>query len=60
MSLGVIRGGLGLSLAWNVAGAGLAIVGLVNPLVAAIAMPVSSLSVVVLAWRARTFEQEGA
>ena len=59
-TLGVIRGGLGLSLAWNVAGAGLAIAGLVNPLVAAIAMPVSSLSVVVLAWRARTFEQEGA
>ena len=30
--------------------------GVINPLVAAIMMPVSSLTVVLIAWRARTFE----
>jgi Cu2+-exporting ATPase len=59
-TLGVIRAGLAFSLAWNVAGATLAMAGLVNPLVAAIGMPVSSLTVVLLAWRARTFEPERA
>jgi Cu2+-exporting ATPase len=59
-TLGVIHAGLGLSLAWNLAGAAMAMAGLVNPLVAAIAMPLSSVSVVVLAWRARTFQGEGA
>ncbi|MEY4374583.1 MAG: cation-transporting P-type ATPase [Candidatus Eisenbacteria bacterium] len=59
-TLGVIHAGLGLSLAWNLAGAAMAMAGLVNPLVAAIAMPLSSVSVVVLAWRARTFQREGA
>ena len=54
-TLNVIRAGLVLSLAWNVAGAALAMAGLVNPLVAAIGMPVSSLTVVMLAWRSRTF-----
>ncbi len=54
-TLGVIRAGLVFSLAWNVAGAALAMAGWVNPLVAAIGMPVSSLTVVVLAWRSRTF-----
>ena len=59
-TLGVIRVGLAFSLAWNVVGAALAIAGLVNPLVAAIGMPVSSLTVVLLAWRSRTFEPERA
>ncbi|MCE9602738.1 MAG: cadmium-translocating P-type ATPase [Gemmatimonadetes bacterium] len=59
-TLATIRNGLGLSLVWNVAGAGLAMAGLVNPLVAAVAMPLSSVCVVVLAWRARTFTPEGA
>lgn len=59
-TLATIRQGLGLSLVWNVMGAGMAVAGLVNPLVAAIAMPLSSVSVVVLAWRARTFTPEGA
>ena len=57
-TLRVIRRGLGLSLVWNVMGAGLAMAGLVNPLVAAIAMPLSSLCVVALAWRSRTFMPE--
>ena len=47
-TLRVIRQGLGLSLAWNVVGAGLAVAGLVTPLVAAVAMPLSSVCVVVL------------
>ncbi|MEQ1834484.1 MAG: heavy metal translocating P-type ATPase, partial [Candidatus Eisenbacteria bacterium] len=59
-TLGVIRTGLVFSLAWNVVGAALAMAGWVNPLVAAIGMPVSSLSVVVLAWRSRTFDAAGA
>jgi Cu2+-exporting ATPase len=56
-TLGVIRIGLAISLVWNVAGAGLAMAGMVTPLVAAVGMPVSSLSVVLLAWRGRTFEE---
>ena len=55
-TLAVIRNGLVFSLAWNVVGAALAMAGLVNPLVAAIGMPASSLAVVVLAWRSRTFD----
>lgn len=42
----VIRRNLGFSLAYNVFGAALAMSGLVDPLVAAIAMPLSSLTVV--------------
>ncbi len=42
----VIRRNLGLSLLYNVVGASAAMLGLVTPLVAAIAMPVSSLAVV--------------
>jgi Cu2+-exporting ATPase len=51
----VIRTAIGLSLGYNLVAAGLAVAGLVNPLLAAILMPASSISVVVLAWRARTF-----
>ncbi len=43
-----IRRTLGLSLAYNAAGAGAALAGLVTPLVAAVAMPLSSLLVVAL------------
>ncbi len=51
----VIHRLIGLSLAYNVVGAWLAMTGRVNPLIAAILMPVSSLTVVLLAWRSRTF-----
>jgi Cu2+-exporting ATPase len=52
----VIRRNLAFSLLYNVAGAGLAMAGLLNPLVAALLMPASSLTVVISSWRARTFD----
>jgi Cu2+-exporting ATPase len=48
-TLRAIRVNLAVSVAYNVAGAALAFVGLVNPLVAAILMPVSSLTVLAIA-----------
>lgn len=55
-ALQVIRRGLGVSLAYNVVAAALAVGGLLHPWIAAILMPVSSVSVLALAWAARTFE----
>ena len=51
----VVRLGLGVSLFYNATAAGLAMAGWINPIWAAILMPVSSLTVVSLAYRARTF-----
>lgn len=51
----VIRRNLAVSLSYNALGVGLAITGLLNPLVAAVLMPLSSLTVVSIAWRSRTF-----
>ncbi len=51
----VIRRNLGISLVYNILGAGAAIAGLVTPLVAAVAMPVSSLVVVVSSILQRSF-----
>jgi len=51
----VIRIGIGLSLAYNVLGVALAVTGRLDPLWAAILMPVSSITVVTAALRARTF-----
>jgi Cu2+-exporting ATPase len=51
----VIRLGIWLSLGYNVVGVGLAMFGLINPLVAAVMMPASSLTVLLIAWRGRTF-----
>lgn len=51
----VIRFGIALSLAYNVVGVALAMAGLINPLVAAVMMPASSLTVLMVAWRGRTF-----
>jgi Cu2+-exporting ATPase len=56
-TMDVIRLGIILSLAYNVAGVGLAMFGLINPLVAAIMMPASSLTVILVAWRRRTFAE---
>jgi len=55
-TLGVIRLGIAISVVYNLAGASLAVAGLISPLVAALMMPASSLTVVLVAWRGRTFE----
>ncbi|MCA9519739.1 MAG: heavy metal translocating P-type ATPase [Myxococcales bacterium] len=52
----VIRRNLSLSLVYNLVGASLAVGGLLTPVVAAILMPLSSLTVVFSSYRARTFE----
>lgn len=51
----VIRIGVGLSLAYNAIGIGLAVSGRLDPLLAAVLMPLSSITVVSAALRARTF-----
>ncbi|MDQ7007181.1 MAG: heavy metal translocating P-type ATPase [Acidobacteriota bacterium] len=58
-TLGVIRTGLVFSLLYNLVAAALAMAGQINPLVAAILMPASSLTVITLAYRARTFPAPG-
>jgi Cu2+-exporting ATPase len=58
-TMGVIRLGIILSLAYNLVGVALAMFGLINPLFAAVMMPASSLTVIIVAWRRRTFA-EGA
>ena len=54
-TVAVIRRNLGASLAYNVVSATLAATGVINPLTAAILMPISSLTVVALSYRSRTF-----
>lgn len=54
-----IRRNLVVSLVYNVIFGGLAIAGLVNPLVAAVLMPLSGISVVVLSFRTRAFRDSG-
>ena len=51
----VVKRNLALSLVYNVAGVSLAMAGLLNPLVAAVLMPLSSLTVIMSSYRARTF-----
>ncbi len=55
-TLGVIRRNIVFSLLYNVAGAALAMSGRIDPLLAAILMPASSLTVVLASWRGRTFD----
>ncbi len=52
---GVIRRNIGFSLVYNVAASSLALTGFVGPLLAAVLMPVSSLTVVVSSALTRTF-----
>jgi P-type Cu2+ transporter len=59
-TMSVIRLGILLSLAYNLVGVGLAGLGLINPLVAAVMMPASSLTVLLVAWRGRTFQEASA
>ncbi len=51
----VIRRNITISLLYNVVGASLAITGVISPLVAAVMMPISSLTVVLGSWYATTF-----
>ena len=52
-----IRRNLGISIFYNATAATLAVLGLVGPLLAALVMPLSSLTVVAFSLRARTFER---
>jgi len=52
-----IRVGIAVSILYNVLGVALAFGGVINPLIAAFMMPVSSLTVVLIAWRSRTFDE---
>lgn len=54
-TLRVIRRGMVFSLAYNAIGISLAVAGFLNPLLAAILMPISSLTVVTNAFRSRMF-----
>jgi Cu2+-exporting ATPase len=56
---GVIARNLGFSLAYNVVGAGLAVLGLVGPLLAAVLMPASSLTVTLSSAFSPTFAARG-
>lgn len=55
-----IRRNLHFSLAYNIAAAVLAVIGYINPLIAAILMPLSSLTVVTNSFRAKTFQRDSA
>ena len=55
-TLAVIRRNLVFSLSYNAVAVTLAMLGLMHPLVAAILMPASSITVVINSYRARTFE----
>ncbi|MBX7136925.1 MAG: heavy metal translocating P-type ATPase [Oligoflexia bacterium] len=54
-TLGIVRRGLLISIFYNGAGAALAVAGLVGPLVAALVMPISSLTVISLAIMSKSF-----
>ncbi|GAB4370292.1 MAG: heavy metal translocating P-type ATPase metal-binding domain-containing protein [Acidobacteriota bacterium] len=56
-TLAVVRRNLAFSLVYNVVGAGLAMAGYIHPLLAALLMPASSLTVIVSSYRARTFRE---
>ena len=51
----VIRRNLAASLGYNALGVTLAMTGVLNPIIAAIMMPISSLTVITLSFRSRTF-----
>lgn len=59
-SMRVIRRNIAFSVAYNVLGAGLAVAGVLTPLVAAVLMPASSITVVLGSWYGRTFAREEA
>jgi Cu2+-exporting ATPase len=54
----IIRRNIAFSLGYNVVGATLAITGVISPLIAAVLMPASSLTVLLSSWRSRAFRGE--
>ncbi len=56
-TMGVIRRNIGFSIGYNIIGATLAVVGVLNPLIAAVLMPTSSLTVVLGSWYGRSFSR---
>ena len=54
----VIRRNIAFSIGYNLIGAGLAMIGLLNPLIAAVLMPTSSLTVVLGSWYGTTFSRD--
>ena len=56
----VIRRNIAFSINYNIVGAALAVTGTINPLIAAILMPASSLTVVLASWLSRTYPREVA
>ena len=56
-TLAVIRRGMLFSLAYNLVGVALCMAGVISPLAAAVLMPLSSLTVVSSALRAKTFAE---
>jgi P-type Cu2+ transporter len=54
-TMGIIRRNLAVSLVYNLVGASLAMSGVITPLVAAVLMPISSLTVVTLSYRSKSF-----
>jgi hypothetical protein len=59
-TMGVIRRNIAFSLVYNLAGAALAMGGWINPLIAAVLMPASSVTVVLASWWGRTFDASEA
>jgi P-type Cu2+ transporter len=57
-ALRVIRMNIGWAFAYNTVGVALAMSGVITPLIAAIMMPASSLTVVLCSWLGRTFTSE--
>jgi P-type Cu2+ transporter len=56
----IIRRNIAFSLTYNALGVFLAMAGLINPLIAAILMPVSSITVLLASWYGRSFERAPA
>lgn len=53
----VIRRNVAFSVGYNLVGAALAMAGVLTPLIAAVLMPLSSLTVVLASWRSETFRE---
>ena len=59
-TISVIRRNIAFSIGYNLIGATLAVTGFINPLIAAVLMPASSLTVVLASWLSTTYPKDGA